>query len=314
MNSKLPRSHLRFRPGRLSLLAVLAFPMPLVAQAGSIAPVSPADTACSICAEWNAPQHPFRIYGNTYYVGPHGLSAILVTSSEGHVLIDGALPESAPSIAANIEALGFGIEDVKLILNSHPHFDHAGGVAALQQASGASVAASPASAPVLERGAAGPDDPQYGVLRSFPAVRDVRVISDGESLRVGSLVLTAHFTPGHTPGGTSWSWRSCEEGRCLDLVYADSQTPVSADGFFFTRSETYPTALEDFERGFSALEQLSCDILLTTHPAASQLWERIVARQRGAADALVNPDGCKRYAAAARQQLAERVRSETAKQ
>src|SRR5512146_2131722 len=112
-------------------------PLPLVAQVADTAHAGQPPATCPNCAEWNAPQRPFRIYGNTYYVGTHGLSAILLTSSEGHVLIDGDLPESAPQIIANIRALGFRIEDVKLILNSHTHFDHAGGIAALQRASGA---------------------------------------------------------------------------------------------------------------------------------------------------------------------------------
>lgn len=289
---------------RLALLASLALPMSLPAQGGGSAPPAPAESSWP--AEWNAPARPFRIHGNSYYVGTQGLGAILVTSSDGHVLIDGALPESAPGMIANIRALGFRIEDVKLILNSHAHFDHAGGIAALQRASGATVAASPSSARVLRRGESGPDDPQYGVLPSYPAVPDVRVISDGEQLRVGELVLTARFTPGHTPGGTSWQWRSCGEGRCLDVVYADSQTPVSADGFHYTRSEAYPTALRDFERGHAVLESLPCDILLTTHPGASRLWERVTA------GALVDPGACRSYAAAARQQLAKRVASEKA--
>src|SRR5690349_20870602 len=142
---------------------------------------------CRQCATWNIPQVPFRIYGNTYYVGPHGLSSILVTSSAGHVLIDGALPESVPQIVANIRTLGFRIEDVKLIVNSHAHFDHAGGVAELQRLSHATVAASPASAAVIERGTSGPDDPQYGSLPGFAPVRGVRVIADGETVRVGTL-------------------------------------------------------------------------------------------------------------------------------
>ncbi|MGH7574091.1 MAG: MBL fold metallo-hydrolase [Longimicrobiales bacterium] len=112
------------------------------------------------------------------------------------------LPESAPRIAASIESLGFRTADVKLILNSHPHFDHAGGIAALQSTSGATVAASTASALVLERGASQPSDPLYGDVPSLPPVPDVRVIADGEMLRVDSLALTTHFTPGHTPGGT----------------------------------------------------------------------------------------------------------------
>jgi metallo-beta-lactamase class B len=276
----------------------------------NVAPVELAQTPCPACAEWNMPHRPVRIYGNTYYVGTNGLSAILVTSPQGHVLIDGALPESAPHIAANTEALGFRVEDIRLILNSHAHFDHSGGIAALQRASGAAVAASPSSARVLKEGRSGADDPQHGELLPFPAVEEVRVISDGDTLRVGPLALTAHFTPGHTAGGTSWSWNSCEGGRCLDLVYADSMTPVSADGFFFSRSERYPSVLTDFERSYAVLENLSCDILLTPHPAASGFWERIDARERGAEGALVDSGACSRYAATARQQLARRLESE----
>lgn len=298
---------------RLLLLLPIAFagPLPLSAQSDTVRQAGPEPT-CSACAEWNAPQRPFGIFGNTYYVGPRGLGAVLVTSPEGHVLIDGALPESAPLIAENVRALGFRVEDIRLILNSHSHFDHAGGISALKRASGAEVAASPPSRTVLLRGAAGPDDPQFGELLSFPAVRSVREIADGEVLRVGPLALTAHFTPGHTPGGTTWAWRSCEGDRCMSVVYADSQTPISADGFMFTCSRHYPSALADFERGHAVLERLSCDILVTTHPAASRLWERLEARERGDADALVDPGACRRYAAQAREQLARRVERERA--
>src|SRR5690606_38947874 len=137
----------------------------------------------------------------------------------------------------------------------------AAGIAALQTASGAEVAASAWSAQVLQAGRSGEDDPQYGVLYDIAPVSQVRVIEDGEVLTVGPIELTAHFTPGHTPGGTTWSWQACEEGRCLELVYADSQTPVSADGFYFSRSHTYPDATRDFERSFAILEGLQCDIL-----------------------------------------------------
>lgn len=261
-------------------------------------------------ADWNAPQRPLRLFGNAYYVGTRGLSAVLLTSRDGHVLLDGAVPESAEQIVANIRALGFLVEDVRLIVNSHAHYDHAGGIAALQRASGAEVAATAYSAAVFRRGASGPDDPQFGVIRGFPPVSSVRTIADGDTLRVGSLAIVAHVTAGHTPGGTSWSWRSCDGARCLDFVYADSQTPVSADDFYFTRSTTYPTAVKDFERGFAVLESLPCDVLVTPHPSASRLWERVTARDSGNADALVDRDACKRYAASARQQLAARVARE----
>jgi len=282
----------------------------LGAQSAARADTTP---ACAQCAEWNAPQRPFRIFGNTWYVGTHGLSAILVTSPGGHVLIDGALPESAPAIVANIRALGFLVEDVRLILNSHDHYDHAGGIAALQRASGATVAASAPSARVLARGTSGPDDPQYGVLAAYAPVPNVRVIADGDTVRAGTVSLVAHLTPGHTPGGTTWSWRSCEGARCLDLVYADSQTPVSADGFSFAHSTTYPSVVRDFEHGFATLEGLSCDVLVTPHPGASMLWQRLAARDSGDANALVDREACRRYAATARQALARRLATEGAK-
>jgi metallo-beta-lactamase class B len=269
--------------------------------------------ACESCAEWNAPQRPFRLYGNAYYVGTHGLSAVLIASNDGHILIDGDLPESVPAIVANIRTLGFRVEDVKLILNSHVHFDHAGGIAELQRRSGAAVAASASSAEVLQRGSSGRDDPQYGVLQPIAPVARVRVIADRETLRVGPLAVTAYLTPGHTPGGTTWTWRSCEGARCLDIVYADSQTPVSADDFLFTRNTTYPGVLRDFDKSFAALDGLPCSILVTPHPDASGLWTRVERRDAGDADALVDPAACKRYAAGARERLARRLVDENAK-
>jgi metallo-beta-lactamase class B len=285
----------------LALGCALAFTTaPLHAQ-------RPDSTVCASCAEWNAPQAPFRVFGNTYYVGTHGLGSILITSDSGDVLIDGALAQSADVIIANIQALGFRIEDVKLILNSHAHFDHAGGISELQRRSGARVAASPWSAKVLETGMTGRADPQYSIALPIARVARVRVISDNETLHVGSTAVTSHFTPGHTPGGTSWTWRSCEASRCLDLVYADSQTPVSADDFRFTRNTSYPNAIHDFEHSSAVIETLPCDILLTPHPGASSLWERLAARVAGDTNAFVNPAGCREFAAHARAELAERI-------
>ena len=288
--------------------AALVHPALVVAQRAD----SVRAAECPSCAAWAMPQAPMRLYGNTYFVGTHGLSVILVTSPAGHVLIDGALPESAPQILANIAALGFRVQDVKLILNSHDHFDHAGGLSALQVATHATVAASPSSAAVIERGFSGPDDPQYGVILPFPRVTThVQRIADGEALRVGPLALVAHFTPGHTPGGTSWSWSSCDEQqRCLNFVYADSQTPISADGFLYTRSHTYPTGVADFERGQRVLAGLPCDVLLTPHPSASSLWERLAAQEGATTGGLVDREACQRLAATGAAALAKRIATE----
>ena len=269
-----------------------------------------AQSPCVSCPGWNVAQAPFRIYGNTYYVGVRGLSSILITSPDGHVLIDGALPESATQIVNNIRALGFRIADVKLIANSHVHRDHAGGIATLQRLSGARVVASAASAPVLMHGGVGRDDPQFGILTPIQPVARVQRIADAETVRVGPLAVTAHLTPGHTRGGTSWTWSSCENGRCLQIVYADSLSAISADGFLFTHNTRYPHALEDFEHSFRTLSTLPCDILVSVHPEVSNLWDRLAKRERGDANALVDPAACRNYVDHAREGLAKRVSKE----
>ena len=243
---------------------------------------------------WNLPQKPFRVYGNTYYVGPHGLTSLLITSPAGHILIDGALPESASQIVANIKTLGFRIEDVKLILNTHPHYDHAGGLAELQKLSGAPVAASPWSTPVLTLRADPLDDPQHGTLSPIAPLARVRTLHDAEILSVGPVTITAHFTPGHTPGGTTWTWQSCENARCLNVVYADSLSPVSAPGYHFNTDSA-----KSFERSYAFLETVPCDILITPHPEASHLWDRL--------DNPVDPGACRALATASRAQLKTRL-------
>jgi metallo-beta-lactamase class B len=290
----------------LAFVAILLTSADVAAQhTDSLTAAYPADR-CRACAGWSESADPFRVHGNTYFVGTRGLSAILITSSEGHVLIDGGLPNTAPLIVEQIRSLGFSEADVALILNSHAHYDHAGGIAALQRASGARVAASQASAAVLEQGTPEPDDPQHASALPFPPVPNVERFMDSATLRVGPLSLTAYRTAGHTPGSTTWSWVSCEGSECLTIVYADSQTPVSDDGFLFSRNTTYRSAVADFERAFAVLESLRCDILLTPHPGASALWERRAAGSAG----LIDATACRRYAAKGRQQLARRLETE----
>ncbi|PKB19703.1 subclass B3 metallo-beta-lactamase [Janthinobacterium sp. 64] len=274
-------------------------------------PAAQAQTpGCDVCATRNADQAPFRIFGNTYYVGVKGLSSVLVTSPQGHVLIDGGLPESAPKIIANIAALGFRIEDVKLILNSHGHIDHAGGLAELQRRSDALVAASPSAALDLASGEVGPDDPQYHALPKYPPVKDMRLARDGGQFNVGPIQLTAHATPGHTPGGLSWTWQSCDGPRCLNMVYADSINAVSRPGFKFSASSEYPNAVADLRRSFETLEQLPCDVLISAHPEASQLWERLEASATSGSEAFIDPQACRAYVAAARTVLDARLEQE----
>jgi metallo-beta-lactamase class B len=266
-------------------------------------------------AEWNAPQQPFKVFGNTYYVGPHGLSSILIKTSQGLVLIDGDLPESAPRIEANIRALGLRVGDVHWILNSHAHGDHAGGIAALQRASGAQVVASEAGARAMELGGLDPDDPQYGLSPGYTPVRHIRVVADGEILHFGDVAITAHYTPGHTPGSTSWTWRSCESGTCLNIVYADSLTALTNAHYRYTDSPAHPHSVEDFRRSIATVAALPCDILLTPHPDASDFWDKVRRREAGARpDPLVDRGACKAYAAEAEKNLDALLQKERASQ
>ena len=297
---------------RISQLARVAVALALLTTFTSVA-AAQAPPACKQCAEWNVSQEPFRIYGNTYYVGVRGLSSILITSPQGLVLIDGDLQESAPKIVASIQALGFRIKDVKLILNSHVHHDHAGGIAELHRLSGATVAASKFTARALETGHSGRDDPQYDIAPPIQTVAHVKVVKDGETLHVGPLALTAHFTPGHTPGGTTWTWQSCDQDHCLNMVYADSLSAVSADNFKFSSNTTYPNVLQDFQKSFATLNALPCDILLTPHPEVSDLWGRLARRDTGGdPNAFVDPTACRRLADTSRANLEKRVARERA--
>ncbi|TFW30766.1 subclass B3 metallo-beta-lactamase [Massilia horti] len=265
---------------------------------------------CQSCDDWNRPQAPFNVYGNTWYVGTAGLSALLVTGPQGHILLDGGLPQSAPLIEKNIAALGFRIQDVKLIVNSHAHFDHAGGIAALQRASGAVVAGSAASAKGMQLGTNIEDDPQFEPDGTrFPKIAKVKVVADGETLDVGPLKLTMHLTPGHTPGGTTWTWSSCEKGKCADMVYAESLTAVSSDDFHFTGDATHPDISKSFLATIDKVRNLPCDVIVSTHPSFTQTFEKLAARTP-ANNTFVTPGGCRAYADAAGKALATRLDKE----
>jgi len=292
---------------RYALATLIVVAMPCIAW--------PQDTLAILRARWNVPQAPFKIHGDTYYVGTRGLGAILVTSSQGHVLIDGALPEAAPLIANNVRSLGFKLADIKLILNTHVHFDHAGGIAELQRLTGAVVKASASSAEVLRSGAVGRDDPQYGTIPAIAPIADVASYEAGQVQRVGSIALTPHATPGHTPGGTTWSWRSCEAGRCVDIVYADSLNPISAPGYLYSSRTLRPSGQAQLEGSFAIIEKLPCDILLTPHPELSDLFGKLERRERNSSlNPFVQVGACNSYVAAHREKLRQRLVDEQVKQ
>jgi metallo-beta-lactamase class B len=289
------------------LLFIVLLAVPVVGQQRSSALQPDAPIECPDCEEWNQPLQPFKVFGNTYYVGVAGLSSLLIASDNGLILIDGGLPQSAPLIDANIRALGFRTEDIRLIVVCHEHYDHVGGVAALQRASGAAVATSEPGARALATGRPLPEDPQ-SKSGSFPVVKNLKAVSDGEEVRVGSLSITAHHTPGHTPGATSWSWVSCEGNRCLNFVYADSLNPVSDEGFRFTDR---PSRVADFRASIDKFEKLPCDVLFAAHPAAVDMATKLDRWKKDpATNPFVDAASCRTYAATARKRLEARVASE----
>lgn len=262
-------------------------------------------------ADWDAQQEPFAIYGNTYYVGPHGVSAVLITSPAGHILIDGGTPESPAQIAAHIRQLGFKVEDIKYILNSHEHFDHAGGISALQKMSGATVLTSRAGAKVLSSGLTNPADPQFTDLPpSMIPVANVRALADGDIVSLGALKVTAHYTPGHAAGGVSWTWQAREGERTANFVYADSLSAYAAKPFRYSGSPSYPHIRADLERSIALIAALPCDILITAHPEVGDLWTRHAAAASQGHAAYIDPAGCRNYAAKGQARLTELLTEE----
>lgn len=291
----------------LAVVVVLAMSACMPAPSTALTRRSEATAACPVNASamdgWSERAPPQRIFGNSWYVGTCGISSILITSDQGHLLIDGATEAAGPLIEANIRALGFDPHDIRYIVNSHEHFDHAGGIDYLQRATGAEVRLREPAIASFQRGQSDRGDPQF-LDRSgvFPPVSHIVAVADGETLRVGPLALTAHATPGHTPGGTSWSWRSCDGQRCLDMAYVDSLSAISDSQY---RYGPRPDVVDAFYQSFDTVAALACDILMTPHPSASQWW----ARMDGAAP-LIDADACRRIADKGRHSFEKRLRDE----
>lgn len=290
-----------------------AITMMMIAVGGSQPAAAPpkavAVAACKADAGWNDPAKPERVFGNTWYVGTCGISALLVTSDQGHVLIDGATREAGPQIEANIAALGFRIKDVRFILATHAHLDHAGGFAKIQRDSGAVMISRGADADAIERGRGDRSDPQFTSIAGFPPVKHVRRVVDAETVTLGPLALTAHATPGHTPGSTSWTWDSCEGSRCLHLAYVDSVTAISDDEYRYTDEGPHPGVVERFRKSIATVAALPCDVLLTPHPFVSEMFARLGEK---ATKPLVDSNACRAFAEQAGAKLDERIAKERA--
>lgn len=240
--------------------------------------------------EWNKPVAPFRIAGNLYYVGAVEITSYLITTPQGHFLLDGGFVETAPQIEHNIAELGFKLSDVKYLLNSHAHYDHAGGLAELKKVTGAKFVASAGDADLLCRGGHG--DFRFGDTLVFPPIEPDKIIRDGESLQLGDQVMTAHSTPGHTRGNTTWTTKVREGGKTYDVVFVGSQSVLD---YKFVGQESYPGIAADFEKSFALLESLPCDIFLASHGWFFGFVDKHSRLMRGDENAFVDPEGYHRY-------------------
>ena len=230
-----------------------------------------------VSRSWNQPVKPFRIAGNLYYVGAIEVCSYLIATPKGLIVIDGGFVETAPMIRTSIAKLGFRIEDVRILLNTHAHFDHAGGLAQLKMWSGAKLIVSKGDAPLLARG--GADDPQFGNRFLFPPVEPDRVIDDGARVELGGTTLTAHLTPGHTAGCTTWTTRTAGK----DVVIVGSASVPS-------EYKVTQAIVAQYRRTFAVLNSLPCDIFLGSHGSFFDLAGKLAHKK-----SFVDPAGYRNF-------------------
>lgn len=260
--------------------------------------------ACGTRDGWSDPAPPAHIHGSSWYVGTCGITVVLIETRAGLVLIDTGPADAAPHVLASIKALGFDPRRIKWLAMTHEHFDHVGGMAAIQKATGARLVVGPNVAEVMRSGKPDPSDPQAAWLAKYPVepVRVDRILPHGGTLTLGGTRFTLHSNPTHSPGSTSWSWKSCEGRKCLTIAYADSVNTISSDDYHFT---AHPERVEAARAGLRVIESLPCDVLLTPHPSGSELLERLSGKAP-----LAQPRACIAYSAAGSERLVQRLAKE----
>jgi metallo-beta-lactamase class B len=242
---------------------------------------------------WNQPVEPFHIIGNLYYVGASDITSFLITSPKGHILLDSGFVETVPQIRNNIRKLGFKVEDVKFVLNSHAHYDHAAGLSELKRVTGAKLVASKEDGALMERGGKG--DPQFGDTFPYTPIKPDRIISDGDTVSVGDAVMTAVLTPGHTKGCTTWTMQAEEKGRRYNVVFICS---TSAPDYKLVNNPQYPNVAQDYRSTFMRLKALPCDVMLGAHGRFFGLSDKRAAlKQNPASNPFVNSQDYRDYLA-----------------
>jgi metallo-beta-lactamase class B len=260
--------------------------------------------------DWTNPFPPYRIIGNVYYVGSQGLASYLITTKEGHILINSSLESSVPLIRESIEKLGFKFGDVKILLISHAHWDHCAGSASIKELTGAKYMVMDADVPEIEAGGKG--NFQYGdspTSRYQPTKVD-RVLHDGEVVKLGDAVLTAHLTPGHTKGTTTWTMKAKEGDRTYNVVIIGS--PNVNAGYKLVNNALYPQIASDYERMFRILKSLPCDVFLGAHGNYYGMEAKYARMKEHAANPFIDPEGYKSYVAEREQTFRAELAKQTA--
>jgi metallo-beta-lactamase class B len=238
-----------------------------------------------------APVEPFRIAGNIYYVGSNDLTSYLIVTPKGNILIDTGQREMVPQVTSNIEKLGFKLSDIKLILNSHAHFDHAGGIAEVRRLTGAKFFASQLDAPLLERGGKG--DPNFGDRFPFEPTRPDETFANGKQIKLGGTTLTANITPGHTKGCTTWTTTVQEGGKKLNVIFVCS---ISSPGYRLVNNEGYQDIEADYIRSFEWFKNAKVDIFLASHAVFYDIEGKMTAMRAGAkVNPFSDPKGYKEF-------------------
>lgn len=240
---------------------------------------------------WAQPVNPYRIIGNVYYVGAKELTSYLITTPQGHILVDAGMEEMAPQIEKNIEMLGFRVSDVKILLNTQAHIDHAAGFAALKRATGAKLMASRGDAPVIESG--GAKDFLWPDRFAWEPAKVDQFVEDGQEIALGGVILTAHLTPGHTKGCTTYTMIVNERGKEYHVVFLGSTTRIGAK---LLGNEKYPQIADDYQKTFQVLKGLPCDVFLASHGSFYDSLKKAERLARGEQpNPFVDPEGFRAF-------------------
>lgn len=245
--------------------------------------------------DWTMPFPAYRVIGNVYYVGSKGLASYIISTSDGLILINPSLESSVPLIRDSVEKLGFKFTDIKIVLISHAHFDHCAGAALLKQTTGAKYMVMAEDVPVVESG--GKTDFQYGDpnKESYPPAKVDRILHDGDEVMLGNTVLIAHLTPGHTRGCTTWTFKVTDSGKTYDAVVIGS--PNVNPGYKLVNNAKYPEIARDYERMWTVLKSLPCDIFLGAHGDYYGMEAKYAKMKDGGLNSFIDPQGYKDYVA-----------------